>query len=257
MISDAIIRRSYWMKILSYLNAQYTIPSVSRVSEHELRTTTRLHCHFRSLHFAKMLLHIATVAVLVNIAIIELDSFYSLPPKKNSDMDFLSDESPLHRVFVYGTLKRGEPNHSLMKDTANGYAKFLGLGKTTVQYPLVIGTKYNIPLLLKKPNTGNYVLGEIYDVDSSMLKRLDELEEHPRFYERTEETVLLASEAALNPKKTFEEASESTKAWIYFLPKFKSSLLDDTMYESYSNNGSHGQKYCENYEEAASLDDVL
>ena len=76
--------------ILSH-NAQYVIPSVSRVSEHELCTTTRLR-HFRSLHFAKMLLHIATVAVLVNIAIIELDSFYSLPPKKNSDIDFLSDE---------------------------------------------------------------------------------------------------------------------------------------------------------------------
>jgi len=64
-------------------------------------------------------------------------------------------KSPLHRVFVYGTLKRNEPNHGLMKDTANGYAKFLGLGKTTVQYPLVIATKYNIPFLLKKPNTGN------------------------------------------------------------------------------------------------------
>ncbi|XP_018337897.1 PREDICTED: putative gamma-glutamylcyclotransferase CG2811 isoform X2 [Trachymyrmex septentrionalis] len=204
-----------------------------------------------------MLLHIATVAVLVNIAIIELDSFYSLPPKKNSDIDFLSDESPLHRVFVYGTLKRGEPNHGLMKDTAHGYAKFLGLGKTTIQYPLVIATKYNIPFLLKKPNTGNYVFGEIYDVDSNMLKRLDELEEHPKLYERTEETVLLASKAALKLGKTFEEVNESTKAWIYFLPKFKSSLLDGAMYESYSNNGSHGLKYCENYEEAASLDDVL
>ncbi|XP_011053912.1 PREDICTED: putative gamma-glutamylcyclotransferase CG2811 isoform X1 [Acromyrmex echinatior] len=200
-----------------------------------------------------MLLHIATVAILVNIAIIELDSFYSLPSKKNLDMDFLS-ESPLHRVFVYGTLKRSEPNHSLMKDTANGYAKFLGLGKTTVQYPLVIATKYNIPFLLKKPNTGNYVFGEIYDVDSQMLKRLDALEEHPQFYERTEETVLLASETALKPGKIFEEVSESTKAWIYFLPKFKSSLLDGAMYESYSNNGSHGLKYCEKYVRDPSYD---
>lgn len=37
----------------------------------------RLRCHFRSLHFAKMLLHVAAVTVLVNIALIELDSFYS------------------------------------------------------------------------------------------------------------------------------------------------------------------------------------
>ncbi|XP_018393960.1 PREDICTED: putative gamma-glutamylcyclotransferase CG2811 isoform X2 [Cyphomyrmex costatus] len=167
-------------------------------------------------------------------------------------------KSPLHRIFVYGTLKRGEPNHGLIKDTANGYAKFLGLGRTTVQYPLVIATKYNIPMLLKKPNTGNYVFGEIYDVDSNMMERLDELEEHPKFYVRTEETVLLTSEASLKPGKTFEEVSESTKAWVYFLPKFRSSLLDGAMYASYSNNGSHGLKYCENYEEeASSIDDVL
>jgi len=49
------------------------------------------------------------------------------------------------------------------------------------------------------------VFGEIYDVDSNMLKRLDELEEHPKLYERTEETVLLASKAALKLGKTFEE----------------------------------------------------
>ncbi|XP_011160266.1 putative gamma-glutamylcyclotransferase CG2811 isoform X2 [Solenopsis invicta] len=203
-----------------------------------------------------MLLHVATVTVLLNIAIIELNSHYSLLSKKDSDVDFL-DESPLHRVFVYGTLKRGEPNHGLIKDTANGYAKFLGLGRTTIPYPLIIATKYNIPFLLKKPNTGNYVLGEIYDVDSNMLKRLDELEEHPKFYERTEEKVLLAPEAALKPGKTFEEVCESTKAWIYFLPKYKSSLLDSTMYASYTNNGSHGLKYCENDEDVSSLDDVL
>lgn len=72
-----------------------------------------------------------------------------------SDMYENLFKSPLHRVFVYGTLKRGEPNHGLIKDATNGYAKFLGLGRTTVSYPLVIATKYNIPFLLKKPDVGN------------------------------------------------------------------------------------------------------
>lgn len=130
-----------------------------------------------------------------------------------------------------------------------------------------------------------YVLGEIYDVDSNMLKRLDELEEHPKFYERTEEKILLALEAALKPGKTFEEVirwtyarayrvltnatgictfpltdqflfqvAESTKAWIYFLPRYKSSLLDGAMYVSYTNNGSHGLKYCEKYVRDPSYD---
>lgn len=49
------------------------------------------------------------------------------------------------------------------------------------------------------------MLGEIYDVDSKMLKKLDELEEHPTFYERFEEEILLASETALKSGKMFEE----------------------------------------------------
>lgn len=163
-------------------------------------------------------------------------------------------KSPLYRVFVYGTLKRGEPNHGIIKDAANGYAKFLGLGKTIVSYPLVIATRYNIPFLLKKANTGNYVFGEVYDVDSKMLKRLDELEEHPTFYERTEEEVVLAPEAMLKAGKTFEEIGELTKSWIYFLPRYRSTLLDGPMYTSYSNDGNHGLKYCEKYVRDPSYD---
>lgn len=64
-------------------------------------------------------------------------------------------KSPLHRVFLYGTLKRGEPNHELIRDTANGYAKFLGIGKTKNKYPLVIATRFNIPFLLHKPGVGH------------------------------------------------------------------------------------------------------
>ncbi|XP_076678997.1 putative gamma-glutamylcyclotransferase CG2811 isoform X1 [Andrena cerasifolii] len=159
-----------------------------------------------------------------------------------------SDEpNPLHRVFVYGTLKRGEPNHSLIQDAANGYAKFLGLGKTTVAYPLIIATKYNIPFLLKKPGLGHHVLGEVYDVDTHMLKKLDELEEHPTFYERSEESVMMAPEAKIKATDNFEEVGILMKAWIYFIPKFRSSLLDGAMYRSYTNEGSHGLKYCEKY----------
>ena len=70
-------------------------------------------------------------------------------------------KNPLHRVFVYGTLKRGEPNHRVIQSNPDGYAKFLGLGKTVKKYPLVIATKYNIPFLLKKPGTGNVSLWRV------------------------------------------------------------------------------------------------
>lgn len=67
-------------------------------------------------------------------------------------------QNSLYRVFVYGTLKRGEPNHKLIENTTNGYAKFLGSGKTVTKYPLVIATKYNVPFLLKKSGIGHVSL---------------------------------------------------------------------------------------------------
>ncbi|CAL7950664.1 unnamed protein product [Xylocopa violacea] len=202
-----------------------------------------------------MLFHIAATAVLTNIAVLEIYSYYEVSP--NVDIHLLMDESPLHRVFVYGTLKRGEPNHSLIQDAANGYSKFLGIGRTVTPYPLVIATRYNIPFLLKKPGFGHCVFGEVYDVDTKMLNKLDELEEHPAFYKRSEEDILYAPESKAKSTDNFEEVSTLIKVWIYFLPKFKASLLESPMYTSYSNEGSHGLKYCENEESTIRPEDLF
>ena len=59
-----------------------------------------------------------------------------------------------HRVFVYGSLKRGEPNYYRFQDESNGRAAFLGEAKLCDRYPLVVATKYNIPMILDTPGTG-------------------------------------------------------------------------------------------------------
>lgn len=61
----------------------------------------------------------------------------------------------LHRVFVYGTLKHGEPNHQWMTDSSKGFSRFLGVGRTVKKYPLVIATKHNIPFMLDCPGHGH------------------------------------------------------------------------------------------------------
>ncbi|XP_044738391.1 putative gamma-glutamylcyclotransferase CG2811 isoform X2 [Chrysoperla carnea] len=149
----------------------------------------------------------------------------------------------MHRVFVYGTLKKCEPNHHWLTDTKNGVSKFIGDGETLEKYPLVIATKYNIPFLLYKPGTGNNVKGEIYEVDEKMLKNLDILEDHPNFYERDQ--YLLKN----------LQTNETNQCWVYFLKKFQPYLLEKEFYTSYSNNGSHGLKYSESNNEST-LDDL-
>jgi gamma-glutamylaminecyclotransferase len=92
-------------------------------------------------------------------------------------------------VFVYGTLKKGEPNHHWLSNTQHGFQEFVGAARMVKRFPLVIASRYNVPYLLDLADEGHYVEGEVYRVDCSMLAKLDELEDHPKYYRRREEAV--------------------------------------------------------------------
>lgn len=79
------------------------------------------------------------------------------------------------RVFVYGTLLSGEPNHRLL--TA---ASLVGEARTEPAFELVsLGA---FPAMVAGGRTA--VAGEVYEVDAGTLTDLDRLEGHPRFYQR-------------------------------------------------------------------------
>lgn len=79
------------------------------------------------------------------------------------------------RVFVYGTLRRGECNHEVLRG-----ARFVGAARTEPRYRLVdLGA---FPAMLAGGTTA--VAGEVYEVDGATLAALDRLEGTPRFYER-------------------------------------------------------------------------
>ncbi|NBC13106.1 MAG: gamma-glutamylcyclotransferase [Gammaproteobacteria bacterium] len=80
-----------------------------------------------------------------------------------------------HRVFVYGTLLRGEVNHHLLRD-----ARFLGSHRTEPRFTLLVLGAY--PGLVAGGDTA--VFGEVYGVDAAGLRRLDQLEDYPRLYDR-------------------------------------------------------------------------
>ncbi|XP_013185831.2 putative gamma-glutamylcyclotransferase CG2811 isoform X1 [Amyelois transitella] len=140
-----------------------------------------------------------------------------------------------HKVFVYGTLKRNEPNHYWLTKEENGLGKFITEGTTKNKYPLIIATKYNIPFLLYSPGNGHYVKGEIYEVDDTMLSKLDILEDHPNYYVREIDDILV----------TKGDKKETVKCWVYFLKNFKPELVTWPQMESYSSKGSHGLPYME------------
>ena len=80
-----------------------------------------------------------------------------------------------HRVFVYGTLKRGYPNNPLLEGS-----EFLGEAVTLPTYKMV---ETSFPVIMPDPS-GKPVAGEIYTVDDATLARLDQLEREGRSYDR-------------------------------------------------------------------------
>jgi gamma-glutamylcyclotransferase (GGCT)/AIG2-like uncharacterized protein YtfP len=80
------------------------------------------------------------------------------------------------RVFVYGTLLRGEGNHRLL-----ARARLLREARTEATFELRdLGA---FPGLVR--GGAHAVAGEVYEVDADTLAALDRLEGHPRFYRRT------------------------------------------------------------------------
>lgn len=149
----------------------------------------------------------------------------------------------LNKVFVYGTLKTGEPNHHWFQKAAEGYYKLLCEAKTIEKYPLIIGTQYNIPFLLNNPGKGHQVQGEVYEVDKLVFDQLDILEDHPNFYIREKISV-----------ESLKDNKRIDGVWVYLLKNFKERLLNEPFLECYSNNGDHGRKYTTRYERNSSYD---
>src|SRR4051794_22803091 len=84
-------------------------------------------------------------------------------------------------VFVYGTLRSGQPNHH--RHLAN--AECLGEALSAPRYTMV--SLGGFPGVLAGGETA--IHGEVYRVDAPTLARLDELEGHPHFYARAAITI--------------------------------------------------------------------
>lgn len=80
------------------------------------------------------------------------------------------------------------------------------------------------------------VKGEVYEVDESMLKHLDVLEEHPTFYTRELQLIELCTDGV------------RLESWIYLLKKFKPEMLEREHFAEYSSSGVHGLVYVERYQ---------
>ncbi len=90
------------------------------------------------------------------------------------------------RLFVYGSLMRGEPNHRFL-----ARARFLGRVLTAPLFELADLGSY--PALVA--GGGTAVAGELYEVGPRTVARLDQFEQHPDLYRRVVIPLADGSEA--------------------------------------------------------------
>lgn len=91
-------------------------------------------------------------------------------------------------VFIYGTLKRGLPNHKYLPAGMSFVRSMI----TVDPYPLVVGP-HGVPFLLDLPGrSGAFrVQGELFSADADAVAFLDQFEgTHTRFYRRVEVDVV-------------------------------------------------------------------
>ena len=81
-----------------------------------------------------------------------------------------------HIIFVYGSLRKGKPQHALLSD-----ARFLGEAMTRPVFTLVDTGAWPAATL-----TGQTAIaGEVYAVSAKRLAALDAYEQHPFLFRRS------------------------------------------------------------------------
>lgn len=118
--------------------------------------------------------------------------------------------------------------------------------------PLVIGTRYNIPFLINRPGIGNYVTGEIYEVDEKMMDILDNLEDCQRIYKRDEQKMNMGIEIGYESRHCSSVTMHhQISHWIilyfyrevpcnvFLLDKYPPHLLDLPYISEYKNCAEH------------------
>jgi len=83
-------------------------------------------------------------------------------------------------VFVYGTLRRGEPLHYMMRD-----AKFVSEGRIADDHFLALYDLGPYPAVsICRDDVRHEVLGELYECDQILIDRLDRVESEGSLYHR-------------------------------------------------------------------------
>lgn len=76
------------------------------------------------------------------------------------------------KLFVYGTLKKGQYNHHLLMDSKYLY-------DTVIKGFTLYDVGYGYPFAVKKE--GSFITGEVYEVDQEIYQIIEDMELYARY----------------------------------------------------------------------------
>lgn len=85
-------------------------------------------------------------------------------------------------VFVYGTLKKGCSNHTILESMVIEREPINVV--TISKYPMFKASNNYFPYLVNKPGEGDYIKGELYEIYDKHEEKLDYFEGVPELYKK-------------------------------------------------------------------------
>lgn len=118
------------------------------------------------------------------------------------------------KVFVYGTLMTSGQNNFLLDG-----ADYLGVGITAYSAYTMFDIGWFPGVVESTP--GNWIRGEVYEVDPETFQRLDRLEGYPRLYTRKKIDVRIQLSNQFDVR--IQLANQFERAWIYLINNAKNA----------------------------------
>jgi gamma-glutamylaminecyclotransferase len=118
-----------------------------------------------------------------------------------------------YMVFVYGSLKRGFGNHKLLEGS-----KFFGITETVYRNFRMHPLLGSFPAVTVAVDDAFAIMGELYEVDSATMKRLDLLEGNGSMYTRRLVSVY--------------NGSEIVEAWMYLMSENDRLVKNNMVYST-------------------------
>jgi gamma-glutamylaminecyclotransferase len=153
-----------------------------------------------------------------------IDADFVLHAEEQKKQEFPLGEK--HFVFVYGSLKRGFSNHSIIQNS-----KFMGNTETADRNYRMFSLSY-FPTVAETEKEDFSIIGELYEVDAQTLHELDLLEGNGHLYNR--KLVKVYSNLDI------------VEAWMYLrVPDDIICPVRHTSRYVYTNHGMKTQEWCQ------------